>query len=146
MHGNEVTMKTLQVSINDFICNRENVLKLLSQSGFYDACDSFKQLQPHVLELSEFVKKHNMVGVSAKKKPSCSKCDMWKVYRAQKQLIEGFAKIFFWLYDNNKLENLRQVLKFACAVEGKKFTRLILASSQKTGKGKKEANRVAIVE
>lgn len=143
MQNNAVTTKTSQVSSDDFVCTRENVLWLLGSIDFYEQCQEFQQLQPVVKQLSEFIKTKGLGKSGPALGSNCTHCDGHKAMRAQGQLIDNFAKIFFWLYDRRKIKALRKVRAYASNKHGKPYKRILLAYS---GPATKNKDRLAIVE
>ncbi len=144
MPSNEDTTKISQVSTDDFVCNRANLLWLMSHSSFYDFCRPFKQLEPLTKELIEFMKKHGMLKSDETVDLSkCTRCDAWVAAKAQARLLDGFAQIFLWLYDRGRIGDLRKVRDFAGAARRQTYRRIVLAYS---GKATKKRERLAVVE
>lgn len=142
MPDNEGSTRTLQACSDDFICTKDNVLWLLSHSQFFDSCTAFKNLQPSVIELIDYMREHGMTLDSPFKK-GCKGCDVFKVFRAQRIILDAFAKIFIWLNDNDRMQELLKVREFASAAKRRRFRRIILAYAGKATKGR---NRLVAVE
>ncbi len=140
MPKNAGSTNQLQVSPDDFVCVKDNVLWLLGHKQFYMRCVAFKPLQANVAQLLAFMEKHGLLGGDIR---SCKNCDIFKVIGAQGQLLDNFAKILIWLYDRGRMDELRGVLRFVSDAKRRPYRRLILAYA---GKATGKAHRLVIVE
>lgn len=143
MQNNAAITKTLQVLSDDFVCTRENVLWLIGSADFYEQCQEFQGLQPLVKQLANFIKSKGLGKSEARLGTNCSHCDGHKAMRAQGQLIDNFAKIFFWLYDHRKIKALKKVRAYASNKHNKLYRRVLLAYS---GPATGNKDRLAVVE
>jgi hypothetical protein len=134
-------MRTSRVSSDDFLCNKSNVLWLLGHKGFYKHCPAFAQLLSSVTELATFMQKKGLDGSALN--TDCTKCDGLKALRAQASILDGFAQIFLWLYDHDRMQELQKLRGFVSAAKRKPFQRVVLAYA---GKAAKKRERFVIVD
>ena len=141
MPNNADTTRISPVSSDDFICNKDNVLWLLGHRKFYAEFTSFAQMQRSVEELAQFMKNKGLTTRALTS--NCTHCDAFKALRAQAQLVDGFARIFIWLGDNGRMQELRRLGVFVSLIKGMQFKRVFGAYS---GPATKKKERLVIVE
>ena len=139
--GSEAITRTLSVDGNDFLCNRQSILWLLGFKKFYNACPTFRPLWSHARGVSAFIKKHGLGG--GKGKPGCRNCQAAHASKAQVLLVDNFAKIFIYLHEADRMEELRQLMVFASTMRKRSYKRVILAYA---GKATKNKERLLVVD
>ena len=120
--------------MTDFYCTKENVLWILGHTRFYEECMAFGQLKYAAKQLSDYVRTLN---------PGCRWCAAHKAVAFQTKLLDAFAKIFFWLYDRGRLDDIRLVLDFVVKHKSEPFDRIVMAYS---GPSTELKDRIATVE
>ena len=141
MPSKEDSTRISQVSSNDFLLNKTNVIWLLSHRKFYTNFPSFAPLQRPVEELATFMREKGLMSKALA--PGCTRCDALKAWQAQGRLLDGFAKIFIWSSDHGRMQELKRLRIFVGRLKRKSFKRVILAYS---GPATKKKERLVIVE
>lgn len=121
------SQKTIQVESNDFLCTLESVFDLLGRDVFYTKCPKFNPLKAQLAQVAEFVKTQT----------KCSGCTYAKVQNAKRQIIDNFARVVFWLADNNKTDELAAILKAVTEIYEIQYNRLLLVYAGKAANNQK---------
>ena len=87
------------------------------------------------------MEKNGLTANSGKTK-RCTGCGARKALKAQAQLLDGFAKIFLWLHDQDRMGELDTLRQYVSAERKSPCDRLILAYS---GKATANQDRLVVV-